>query len=409
MFQLSTDADFNFEILRVLSMAPYEGADIGEVLVAAKEIEPGDFESFYNGFNNLALRAEKIARAIDPRRHPVSARNALFKLSNYYRSADFFLHGNWSDPRINALWEKQLSAFNDAMALMTVPGERITIHAKDGGFDIPAIFFGTGLPGRRPTLIACNGYDGSQEEMYHVIGQAALQRGMNFIAYEGPGQPTVRREQNLGFIPEWEKVVSPVIDYALERPEVDGDAIALMGFSFGGYLVPRAAAFDHRAAAIMAVDGIYDFGQSILKHLPDELQQIFSSGDAEKFNAILNKVIADPTTVTSFRWGVQQGSWALKTKTPFEFMTKAQAYNLTGLTDKITTPVFVGDAQLDGFFLGQGKELADHIGGMTTYHQFEAIDGAGEHCAIGATVYQDQVLLDWFEDIIHQPKNCIRP
>jgi len=31
------------------------------------------------------------------------------------------------------------------------------------------------------------------------------------------------REQNLPVRPDWEKVVSPAVDYALTRPDVDGD------------------------------------------------------------------------------------------------------------------------------------------------------------------------------------------
>lgn len=162
MLKLSSDADFHFEILRVLSVAPYQGADIGEVLVAANQIVPGDFESFYAAFNDLANIVHDYAKAIDSEKYPVSARNALFREATYYRSADFFLHGNWSDPRIDSLWEKQLTAFDSAIALLPTPGERITLQGD--GFEIPAIFFGNGLPGPRPTLLMCNGYDGSQEE-----------------------------------------------------------------------------------------------------------------------------------------------------------------------------------------------------------------------------------------------------
>lgn len=38
--------------------------------------------------------------------------------------------------------------------------------------------------------------------MYHVIGEAILERGMNVITYKGLDQPTVRRKQSCGFIAE---------------------------------------------------------------------------------------------------------------------------------------------------------------------------------------------------------------
>lgn len=70
-----------------------------EVLVAAQEIKPGDYESFYEAFNNLAKRTHAQALTINATKHPVSARSAYFKTASYYRSVDFFLHGNWSDSK----------------------------------------------------------------------------------------------------------------------------------------------------------------------------------------------------------------------------------------------------------------------------------------------------------------------
>ncbi|KAJ3472057.1 hypothetical protein NLG97_g11325 [Lecanicillium saksenae] len=192
MLQLSADPSFHFEILRTMSMAAYEGADIGDVLIAAPKIVPGNFESFYSAFNTLAEQVDKVAQAIDAKRHPASARSMYFKAATYYASADFYLHGNWNDDRIYSLWDKHLAAFDAGMALMPVPGKRISLASKNGDFSIPAIFFSTGLPGRQPTLIIGNGFDGCQEEMYHVIGKAILERGMNVITYEGPGQPSGR-------------------------------------------------------------------------------------------------------------------------------------------------------------------------------------------------------------------------
>ncbi|TWU71292.1 hypothetical protein ED733_001728 [Metarhizium rileyi] len=396
---LSSDAEFHYEILRTMAIAPYEGSDISEVLVAAQQVKPGDYESYYSAFYSLAARVDKQAQAIDSSKYPVSARQAFFKAASYYRSADFFLHGNWSDPRINTIWDRALASFNSAMKLMSVPGERITLHAKDDNFTIPAIFFRSGLPGPRPTIIMGNGYDGSQEEMYHVLGQAVLQRGMNVITYEGPGQPTVRRQQNLAFIPEWDKVVTPVVDYALTRHEVDAKSIGLMGYSFGGYLAPRAAAFEHRIAAVLAIDGIYDYGQANLDGL-GPLTTVFKSGNSTLFDYIIKEALANVTTETATRWAVQQGLWSFRVESPFEWMTLTQAYNLSGLTNKIKASVFVASAEDDQYFGHQAKLLADHLGKLATFHSFAASEGAGEHCSVGAAIMENQVVLDWFQGII---------
>ncbi|KAI1659765.1 2,6-dihydropseudooxynicotine hydrolase [Daldinia decipiens] len=399
MLQLSSDGDFHFEILRALALAPYQGSDVGEVLVAADHIIAGDFESYYNAFYSLADRVHNQASAIDPSRYPVSARNAYFREATYYRSADFFLHGNWNDSRINMLWDKQLAAYDKAISLLPVPGERITLQGK--GFQIPAIFFGSGQPGHRPTILMCTGYDGSQEELYHIIGEAALQRGINVITFEGPGQPTVRRQQNIGFIPEWEEVVSPVVDYAISRSDVDGKKLGLLGLSFGGYLAPRAAAFEHRLAAVIAFDGLYSFGQVIFDEFGPEMEALYRAGNSSAFDANIFALLAQPTGVpTSVRWGIEQGLWSFKETSPFAWATQVDKYRLDGVVQNITTPVFVADAQNDMFFKGQGKILADKLGDLATYHVFESIDGAGEHCSLGASVLSGQVILDWFQDLV---------
>ncbi|KAI1336717.1 alpha/beta-hydrolase [Xylariaceae sp. FL0016] len=398
MLQLSSDPDFHFEILRDLSMAPYQGADIGEVLVAANQITAGDMDSWYTAFSSLAARVHNQAEGIDSTTYPVSARNAYFREATYYRSSDFFLHGNWSDPRIYTLWDQQTTAFNSAIALLPTPGERVTLQAD--GFQVPVIFYGSGLDGPRPTLLICTGFDGSQEELYHQLGEPAIQRGWNVITFEGPGQPTVRRDQDLGFIPEWEKVVTPVVDYALTRGEVDGAKIGLMGVSFGGFLAPRAAAFEHRLAAVIAFDGIYDFGAGLLAQFGDELTALFNTGNATAVDGAIAGYLAEPNITTSAKWGIEQGLWAFNTRSAFEWLTEAQNYTLDGIVDQITAPVFVGDAQADMFFPGQAKQLAEHLGDRATYKMFESIDGAGEHCSLGAAVYSSQVIMDWFQDIV---------
>ncbi|KAK6453364.1 hypothetical protein FP744_10009616 [Trichoderma asperellum] len=402
MLQLSPDSSFHFEILRAVSLAPYQGADVSEVLTAAAKITPGDFESFYAAFNNLAARVHAQAEGIDVNKYPVSARNAYFREATYLRSAEFYLHGNWEDSRINSVWEKHRVAFDKALALLPVPGQRVTLKAQ--GFDVPAIFYGCGLPGRRPTILMCSGYDGSQEELYHVGVEAALTRGINVITFEGPGQPTVRREQNAGFIHDWERVVSPVVDYALARDDIDPNAIGLWGYSLGGYLAARAAAFEPRLAAVMAVDGASDFGATIHGKFPPEMAALFKSGNKEAVDQAMAQTLASPGAPTPLRWGMEHGMWAFNTKSPFEWATRCLDFKLGDAIHNIKMPFFVADAENDDLMPGQAKGVAEAVGEVATYHLFSTEDGAGEHCSIGAAVLQNQVIFDWFQGVVSKNK-----
>ncbi|WP_254306684.1 S9 family peptidase [Clostridium sp. 001] len=109
---------------------------------------------------------------------------------------------------------------------------------------------------KRAYLRASNYYSTAE---FYGIAMSALERGMNFFTFEGPGQGEAVRKQHLFFRYDYEKVVTPVIDYLISRKEIDPNRIVLMGKSFGEYLVPRAAACEKRIAACIANGGVYDF------------------------------------------------------------------------------------------------------------------------------------------------------
>ncbi|KAM3509214.1 hypothetical protein MY11210_006397 [Beauveria gryllotalpidicola] len=331
MLQLSTDESFHFEILRTLSLSVTEGADLGEVLVAAQQIKGSDF-----------VRA--TTRPSTPSRELVDKQGQA-------------IDGNRL-PRIFPGDAPQAPA-------AARPLSRGTASSR-----FPAIFYSTGKPGRHPTILMCNGFDGSQEEMFHIFGRAALDRGYNVITYEGPGQPTVRREQNIGFIPDWER------------------SLGTIGYSLGGYLASRAAAFEPRIAAVGAIDGVYDFGAAFTSQLPPIAKRWLKNGNRKEFNNLFAQA---------------HGRWSFKADDFFDFATLVQRYTLDGVADKIKQPIFVGDAELDQFFPGQAQKLADAATSSSNkvIHYFKAANGAGEHCSVGAAVYQNQVVYDWFEDIFH--------
>jgi alpha-beta hydrolase superfamily lysophospholipase len=59
-------------------------------------------------------------------------------------------------------------------------------------------------PAPRPTVVFNSGYDSTLEEAYFTIAVAALRRGYNVIAFDGPGQRAALRQQQLVFQPDWE-------------------------------------------------------------------------------------------------------------------------------------------------------------------------------------------------------------
>ena len=132
------------------------------------------------------------------------------------------------------------------------------VMRKDGG-SLPAYFVKVDNSRRpRPTILQTNGYDSTIQEMYFAHAPAAIRRGYNFLCFDGPGQGRNLIRDGIPIRPDWENVVRPVVDFALKRHEIDPKRLVLIGWSFGGYLAPRAASGEHRIAALVADPGEWD-------------------------------------------------------------------------------------------------------------------------------------------------------
>ncbi|KAF5012517.1 hypothetical protein FDECE_1443 [Fusarium decemcellulare] len=413
MHQLSSDSEFAFILSEYLSLSNEEGAATGEILRAAAVIEPGSIESWYKEFNFLGDQIGLQAEEAEKKKAWVSARKAYFRSSAYYRAADFFLHGNQSDPRIYSLWDKQNAAFNKAVELLPNPATFIQLKANK--FTVPAYFYPASPeipPSKRPThttrlptIIVGTGYDGSQEALYHGSCREIIARGWNCITYEGPGQPTVRRQQNIGFIPEWWEAVTPVVDYVRKRRDVDPDRVALIGESFGGLLAPVAATREHRLAAVVAIDGMLNLQRSILQKFPSQLTELFTSGNKTVFDAYIAKALALPNVPTAFSWGVNQGTWAWNTTSPYDWLSGVGEFDLDEKKmAQIKCPVFVASGQDDNVAPGQPEEMARLLGDKGHYFLFKTELGAGEHCALGAEQQLAFETLGWLDEVFSKVK-----
>jgi alpha-beta hydrolase superfamily lysophospholipase len=394
---LSTDSAFNFQYLIALGDAITGGADIGPVLGAAKNIVPGNFTSFSEYFYGLANKTKAQAADLENAYDGVNVRETWFSASHYFRRADFFLHKDWDNPLLTSLWTEQTAAFNKAIAALPIPGQRIRFPATHGNFTIDAIWYSASADpnAKLPTLVIGNGFDAAQEDSYHYFVAATLARGWNCITYEGPGQPTIRREQGLGFIPEWENVVTPVVDYVLSEKAniVDENRLALVGNSFGGLLAARAVAFEGRISAAVLVDGVWDLYTGYAGQLTPDIMAIYEAGNYSQFDEELLSLRADGKLPSSAAWGVDYGLWAFNTHSPSDFFNQTKKYELASVVEQINVPVFVGSAQFENFFPGQAQQVKDALGDKGTLHWFNGT--AGYHCQTAAGQEMTRAVFAW--------------
>ena len=402
------DPAFSFQLLRTIGSTYYGGADIGECLSTAYRIKEGNFESWYTEWLATAERVSKYGDNSLSSGRKVSAREAYLRAFNYYRNAEFFLHANPQDPRIIETWQKSVDSFKKAAQLF-VPYKVEFVEIPYEGTSIPGCFYkvddnDTSSPSSKPkpTLILHTGYDGTQEELYVTSVIAALDRGYNCLTFEGPGQGRVIRKQKIPFRYDWEKVVTPVIDFVVGNYEKQCDLkrLALMGISMGGYLAARAAAFEHRIAACILDDGVYDVYGNFMEKL-GTLSNAVAQGNATVVNtAIETSMYFD----TGIRWIMSHGMWVFNAKDPLDFIQKNKDYTLKDVAGNIECPTLVLEAQMDDDFPGGPKKVYDVLKCPKKYVLFTAEEGAEDHCQVAALSLSNQRIFDWLDEVF---KNSI--
>ncbi|WP_327067885.1 alpha/beta hydrolase family protein [Kitasatospora sp. NBC_01302] len=391
---LFEDESFSFEALRAAGFANDGGADLGEVVTTARNIPEGDEEAWLREWRSTAERVHAIGNRALATGHRVSAREALLRASSYYRTAEFYRRDDPADdPEVKLLSGLSRETFATAASLMDTPVEAVRIPYEDTS--LPGYLFlvdDSGTP--RPTVVFTSGFDSTLEEAYFVIGSAALRRGYNVLAYDGPGQGAALREQGMVFRPDWEAVVTPVVDYALTRPEIAPDRLVLLGYSLGGYLVARAAAHDHRLAALVLDDGLYSFGQAHTRFMPPFLWDWVQSGRDDLANPVLNLLMR---TSTQLRWALRNGVWTFGATSPADYVRRTTDYTLDGVAHLIDCPTLVLDAENDQFFHGQPQEVQAALTCPHTLITLPEAEGAGEHCHMGAMARFQQLTFDWLD------------
>jgi alpha-beta hydrolase superfamily lysophospholipase len=335
--------------------------------------------------------------------HRISARDGLMRANNYYRAAEFFLHGNPDDPRIDHAYNLARDCFRAAAALFDPPIEPVEIPYE--GTVLHGYFYraagSDSDTGPRPTMIMHSGFDGPCEELHWFGAAAGQERGYHVLTFDGPGHAAARRLDGLVFRPDWENVITPVLDWLLARPGVNPTQVGLLGLSMGGLLAPRAAAFEHRLATCVAMDGVYDLGLTVTQNMPGtraEAEAVLRAASAPEVDAMIEQLMATNPTI---RWAATHGQYVMGVDSPRAFFASYLDYTLAdGIAEQITCPTLVCEAQEDIFFDDQPKLLFDHLTCQKTFLDFTTAEGAGAHCQAGAQRLAYGRIYDWLDNVL---------
>ena len=387
--QFFHDADMNFVYLGMLGAAYYGATDVGTALAIIDQTEDGNAASAFAALTSNGERVREMADAALAAGHRATAREAYLQASNYTFAATYFCDRMGAPDRLVPAWKRSRTALDAAFDLFDRPVERIKIPYEGGA--LPGYFFKVDDTGKqRPLLILTNGSDGSVLDMLILSGAAGLDRGYNCLVYDGPGQGAALWEQHLTFRPDWEKVVTPVVDFALRRREVDPQRIALQGISQGGYWVPRAVAYEHRIAAAIADPGVFDVSTSWTEHLPPQVIALLDGGQKAQFDRVMTSVSA------------AQAKFAFRARpfgisSPFDLFTAVRAYTLAGVLDKVRCPVLITDPDGEQFWPGQSRQVYDGLQSPKALVRFTVAEGADLHCEPLAPGLRAQRIFDWLD------------
>lgn len=391
------DAELDFQLIRIMGKAD-TGSSIGECLVVVDRMKKEDPESWIEEFARTASYVEADGDTRMKRGHKVSARDQFLKASEYYRAAEYY-----GDPRTSRRQEHANGAvgcFLKYIQTLDIFGEFVQIPFE--GKYIPAYFFSPSFKQeKRKTLICTSGFDGTSEEVYMNVGRYALERGYNVIAFDGPGQVgLLRYHPDMAFRPDYEVPISAVIDYALSRDDVDPERLGLLGLSYGGYFVSRAASYDSRIKALVPDSPIMDL---YLYHAgflggPENLEAMLMENELK-----LDELDTIPTDQLSaeYRWAVI--NYCIRFDKPsfkevVEYMKEFKLTNESLQNIKCPCLVLVGE--------GEGAEpikqanLFNHaVSGPVTSYTFKVEEGADSHCQAGNVRFAAGVIFDWMDEV----------
>jgi hypothetical protein len=390
-------SDFQFAFEGLLGAAYRGASDVGEVLATASRIEDGDADSWLREWTATAGTAWAAGKAAAAAGHRISALGCFRRAASYYAAA-LYLISHTSEPDRQAdIWRRQRDCWDHAVDLFPVPGERVAIAYEDT--TLPGYFFRApdAGPGEiRPLVILNNGSDGATSQMWVHGGAAAGERGYHWMTFDGPGQQAALMQQDLPFRPDWEAVLTPVVDAMVARADVDARRLAVIGVSQGGYWVPRALAFEHRCAAAAVDPGVVDVSSTWMESLPGPLRSEFTQGKKVQFdrNMHIGQLLSPATRATlAFRgapYGLNGGS-------SYDLYKKVSAYQLGDEVTQITTPILITDPESEQFWPGQSQRLYDLLRGPKELVAFRAEEGADSHCEPLAPALRESRIFDWLD------------
>ena len=371
-YDFSTDVGMNFQLNRFYSTGVLDYEELMEIGRQAR-----DFETWISLFTEAGKKAEKEGN--------------LKKAAQCYRAAQFYTMNDAKNENGESLkkilYEKCMSLYDAYYgSIEQLKYERIPYQ---NGY-LPVYYIKPEHP--RSIVVLHGGYDSFVQEFLDFLLYFAEQ-GYETYFFEGPGQGEVLMCCGIQMTPEWEHCTSAVLDhFQLED-------VTLIGISLGGYLAPRAAAYDQRIQRVVMYDLIYDFYGSITQKMGEKKARFFDYMTAHPRNILWRWLEKKLNENIFLRWLLGQG-YAIyeNVHTPCEYFNCIKQYNTREISGMLTQDVLVLAGTGDLYTIYYEDQLKALTNARSvTGRLFTEAECADHHCQIGNLKLALETIEGWIE------------
>ena len=329
----------------------------GVVLTDFEEVTRSisSYSEWCKAWSARAAHHEQLGREALAKKHFLTAGECLSRAGVYYHFAAFLFV--MDVPQMKTAHMKAVACRQAALPYLRPPGERVEISYQ--GRTLPGILrkpVGVETP---PVVVMAVGLDSTKEEG-EAYENSFLARGIATLIFEGPGQG--ESQYDFAIRGDYEVPVKAVLDYVGTRRDLDANRIGMWGVSLGGYYAPRAAAFEKRIKACIALGGPFNWAEA-WDGLPELTREAFR--------------------VRSH------------CKTRDEAKKNAATLSLQGVAQNITCPIFIVNGRLDRIVPAKDAErLAREVKGPVELMMIED----GNHIATNRAYRWRSQSADWMKE-----------
>ncbi|MFD8420705.1 alpha/beta hydrolase family protein [Streptomyces sp. NPDC059466] len=394
-YRFNENDQFDHEIRLALGSAWRQGADVGEVLATSATVADAGGETWLWTWAALGRHVRAQGEKCAAHGRSVSARDAFLRAAGYFGLALVGVE-SCADPgtALREVFGEHRDCFDRFARTWDPPAERVAVPYGAG--TLPGYLVSPpGPPLPLPTMIVNNGGDSPLSSAWTLLGAPAVARGHRALLFDGPGQQSMLFDHGVTFRPDWEKVVTPVVDFLSARSDVDAERITLAGVGQAGYWVPRTLAFEHRIAAAVADPGVVAVAESWWHRLGPELRGLWDSGERDTFDRVVREALAaDPALAASWRrrarpYGVDS---------PYDLLAEVSRYDVTPVAGRIRTPLLITAPEGEHFWPGAPRRLYDALPGPKALVCFTEAEGAPLHGEPTGRALFEQRVFDWLDD-----------